>query len=368
MSDEAKELRGRLLDPRLVCQALGIAKGAHRQRGGLLVNCPAHADRTPSCSVRLGDDGTIAVRCFGCDFSGDVLSLIAAVRGLDLATQFERVLEEAAAIAGTHLEPEATRAPDAATALDAASYTALAARLVELCPWTEEPDGVRYMTDRVLVISGSAAGLAVLPPVDQQEILIGKLLKTFEPETMARAGLVWRDKESKKPTLSCFAHPENRLLIPWRGFDGSITVLQRRRIDDQKPQKYVFPSGMKPSLPFGAERLRAHEADRTIVFVEGALDVLALRLLDRRDGLGILPLGLPGLEGWRSDWAVFAKGRAARIGFDADDAAEKKVDAVAADLWQKGATQVQRWKPRGAKDWAELVEHGAPLPAKERAS
>lgn len=366
MRDDAREVRERLRDPRALSEALGLAKGAQRQARGVLVACPWHKEKTPSCSVTVGDDGTVRVHCFGCHASGDALSLVAAVRGLDIKADFTRVLEEAASLAGLQLErreAEPERKPDR---IDAASYAALAARLVELCPWSEDTSTHEYLGRRRLVVQGSHAGLAGLPPRTEQGALLAKLAEMFEIETIARAGLVRRD-QSGNPDLSAFVHPENRLAIPWLGLDGSIAVLQRRRLDDEKP-KYVFPSGMRPLLPFGAERLRAHAADRMIVFVEGALDVLALRLLDSRDRLGILPLGLPGLDGWRPDWARFAKGHEVAIGFDADAAGQSKVDAVSADLYRAGASRVERWKPKGAKDWAELVEKGAPLPAEERAS
>ncbi|MBI2391497.1 MAG: hypothetical protein HYV09_18045 [Deltaproteobacteria bacterium] len=101
--DEVRELRHRLDDPARVVHLLGVDKGARRQPRGLLVRCPAHEDRTPSCSVRVGADGTIACRCHGCGWTGDVLGLIAAVRGLDPRHDFARVLEEAADLAGVEL-------------------------------------------------------------------------------------------------------------------------------------------------------------------------------------------------------------------------------------------------------------------------
>ena len=71
---------------------------------------------------------------------------------------------------------------------------------------------------------------------------------------------------------------------------------------------------------------------------------------------------------YQAPWE-FARGHAVAIGFDADGAGRAKVEAVAADLHQAGATVVHRWTPKqGAKDWAELVERGAPLPTAERAS
>ncbi|HKY37133.1 MAG TPA: CHC2 zinc finger domain-containing protein [Polyangiaceae bacterium] len=364
--NEAAELRQALRDPRALCAALGIDRGATKQRGGrgLMILCPAHAEKTPSCSVTLGADGTIRVKCFGgCDFTGDALTLIAVVRGLDPSAQFGEVLREAAELVGVELpaanadpEPELER-------ISPVSYNAITGALLDLCPLDADPDVLGYADRRVLLVQAGRAGCGGLPRPELQAVTIGKLLETFSAESLEQAGLLWRD-DAGEITRSTFAHSENRLLVPWRALDGSITTLQRRRLDDWKP-KYVFPPCMRPPLPFGAEQLRAHAAERVLVFVEGALDVLALRLLDWRDGLGILPLGLPGLDGWRADWARFAQGRAVRIGFDADAAGERKIEAVAADLFNAGAATVERWTPN-AKDWCALVEQGAGA-RKERA-
>src|SRR5690242_18399964 len=99
--EQATELRYRLADPVDLARRLGLLEGAKRQPTGLFVLCPAHGERTPSCSVTRGPDGTIRVRCFGCDLSGDVLTLVAAASGLDVRRDFRRVLERAASAAGT---------------------------------------------------------------------------------------------------------------------------------------------------------------------------------------------------------------------------------------------------------------------------
>src|SRR4051812_4029398 len=102
MSDLAQEVRAALSDPRTLCHALEIDKGARRQTAGLTVLCPVHAERTPSCSVTRGEGGSVRVRCFGCEFTGDALTLISVVRGLNLRGQFREVLAEGARIGGLY--------------------------------------------------------------------------------------------------------------------------------------------------------------------------------------------------------------------------------------------------------------------------
>jgi hypothetical protein len=77
---------------------LGVhPRDRQRQAAGLTVRCPKHGG--VSCSVTRGQDGTVRVRCFGCGFSGDALTLIAEVHGLDPGRNFREVLRTAAELA-----------------------------------------------------------------------------------------------------------------------------------------------------------------------------------------------------------------------------------------------------------------------------
>lgn len=97
-------VRAAMTDPHRLCAKLNLTKGAIRQHGGLLVRCPVHGDRTPSCSVTRGPDGTIRVRCFGCDFSGDGIALVAKVNGLDTRRDFSAALEASAEVIGVQVD------------------------------------------------------------------------------------------------------------------------------------------------------------------------------------------------------------------------------------------------------------------------
>jgi hypothetical protein len=98
--DYAAEIRRTLVDPLQVCDRLGLNKGASRQPRGVTICCPAHGERNPSCSVTVGRDGTLRFRCFGCQATGDVLTLVATVHDLDLRNDFKEVLLAAAELAG----------------------------------------------------------------------------------------------------------------------------------------------------------------------------------------------------------------------------------------------------------------------------
>jgi len=96
------DIKRALSDPTRVLEGLGImgeGKARSRQAGGWLIRCPVHQDATPSCSVQQRG-GVLLWKCHGCDAGGDVLSLIAAVRGWKIESQFKSVLLEAARLGG----------------------------------------------------------------------------------------------------------------------------------------------------------------------------------------------------------------------------------------------------------------------------
>lgn len=93
-----------LADPRKLAAVLELVdQRAQKQASGIIVACPAHDDGArASCSITVGKDGTARVKCHACGFTGDALTLVACVYGLDLREDFKRVLLTGAELAGNH--------------------------------------------------------------------------------------------------------------------------------------------------------------------------------------------------------------------------------------------------------------------------
>lgn len=102
------ELKARLSDPWDIARLLNLEEGAQRQARGLMVRCPAHPERTPSCSLRRGREGYLVCHCFGCGWSGDVFSLVAVCHGLDVRRDFVAVAQHVASFVGSELETVST--------------------------------------------------------------------------------------------------------------------------------------------------------------------------------------------------------------------------------------------------------------------
>lgn len=102
----ARDLKRELAEPSRVASLLGLKRAPDSRVHWM---CPRHGGA--SLSLKVGQDRTLWAKCFGCDFAGDVLSLIAEVERLDVRTDFRAVLEHGCELAGAWHLLDALRAP-----------------------------------------------------------------------------------------------------------------------------------------------------------------------------------------------------------------------------------------------------------------
>jgi DNA primase len=341
-------VRAELADPMRVARALGLEP--KRQGSSALVLCPWHAERSPSCSLSPGADSTLRVRCFSCGATGDVLSLVAAVRGLSVDRDFREVVTIAGELARVPVVDDPAERPSRAAPvpdrLDDAPFAALVAPMLHVGRLGRGDasrlvaDVERYLIERRLLEDAVADGWAGLGEGEAQASLAALLSSAFDVSWLLRSGLFSSGK---------LAHPANRLVIPWRTRAGVIATVQRRRLDAGEP-RYVFPSKRGPLEPYGAERFDASPPGADVVLCEGAVDVLACRLAFPEACV----LGLPGVSA-RLDLAPFVRGRRVLLGFDNDDAGDREAVRLAPQLLELGAREVLRAQPIGAADWAACL-------------
>src|SRR5690242_8399203 len=94
-----------LADPRKLANVLGLLdRTSQRQGKGVIVRCPAHKDAgRPNLSITTGRDGTARCKCHACGWTGDALSLVALIHGIEMREGFAEVLQLGAELAGDHL-------------------------------------------------------------------------------------------------------------------------------------------------------------------------------------------------------------------------------------------------------------------------
>jgi hypothetical protein len=279
-TDTARALREALTNPVDLLTALELVHGPRdfqRQGSGVLIRCPAHEEQTPSCSVRVGPDGTIAAKCHACGWSGDALTLIAIARGLDVKADFRAVLEQAAEIAGrldlldADVAPSPARKPPPAPK-PPPTYPPRAevSSLLESCVPVTADEAVRlYLEGRSLDAERvDALGLGQALPVDATA------------PAWARYGRPW--------TIT-----GHRLMFAVVDHTGEVRSVRAGRVVDGAGQKRVAPKeysigGLVLANEQARAMLRGEGAHDRVVVVEGEPDWLTWATRTSLPVIGVL--------------------------------------------------------------------------------
>lgn len=345
---KAREVKQKWRDPHAVAQALGLSRVTPIP-GGVRVRCLWHDDTNPSCAIQFRD-GVVRVRCFACGHRGDVLDLAAAV--LKLSTKgpdFQRVLEHLTSLplpaVASVSRNESGPQNGVKRGLSDAGFAVVAEALIELSPLESQPDVADYLANRRLLSQAKAEGWGALPQdLEGQDHLVDEIVATVGDEAWRASGLSGDGER--------LAFPQHRLVIPWRDPLGYAFNLQRRIVGaNADSPKYVGCSGRQFTWPYGVEAV-LDTPPRPIMFVEGAMDVLAARTLFDSERVA---LGIPGAAGWQPDWRWLCAGQTVFLAFDADAAGSAALRHVAASLHNVASSVAGRRPENASKDWAELL-------------
>lgn len=271
-SDYAREVRLSLTNAERLCGDLGWLDGAERQPRGVMIRCPSHGERNPSCSVRQAKDGTLQLKCHACDFSGDALTMVAFAHGLSLRDDFVEVLAIGAELAGNLGLVDAIRGSKPSIARP---------RLAPAAP--TEVRSTTYPSGETLgLLWGSCAD----PSTDAQVV---KMLHARAIDFGAVSDLRLARVVTPRSTLPDWAkyrgktwrETGHRLLLPAFDHRGIMRSVRAWRVVDGDTPKRLPPGGCKASELVQANReavvmLRGEYVPRRLFIVEGEPDFLVV--------------------------------------------------------------------------------------------
>lgn len=325
----AQALRHELVDVYGLVTCLGLVDGYRpvKQAGGVIIRCPWHEERTPSCSIRVGRDGTIAARCHGCGATGDALSLVAVARGLDLRRDFGEVLQAGAEIAGR------SDLADGAVHHGAPSPRPRPA-----------PERTYPPTRDVLAVLA-----ACVPVANDAEASAMLAARGIDPEFVDDAELVRvLPRGASLPRWASFrgvpwTRTGHRLVLPMFDADGAIRSVRAWRIGASETPKRLPPAGHRASGlvladAFALAMLRGTYAPRRVLVLEGESDFLAASVGWRH----VLAARIGIVSGsWSEDFAArIPDGADVALWTDDDTPGNKYADDIAATL--EGRCTVRR--------------------------
>lgn len=281
--DRVTEVLRRLADPVALCELLGVTEGSQRQSSGLLIRCPAHGDRNPSCSVTRGPDGTVRVKCFACDLAGNALHLVAAARGLEIKRAFREVITTAEELAGISAEkagsvrstlPPLPREPER-------DYPP-AAQVAEL--W----ESASQVTE-----DAEASAMLAARGIDPARVAAASLARVLRADAHPSRVPEWARYKGNSAVSRPWTVTGHRLLLPAYDCAGAIRSVRAWRVVDGETPKRLPPGGFRASglvvaNGAGARWLQGRRVARVVV-VEGEPDLLARSIVSPGEAvIGIL--------------------------------------------------------------------------------
>lgn len=266
------------IGPFSTCDLLGLKY--RKENRCAFVCCPWHAERTPSCTITIGPEGTIRVHCFGCAQTWDVHALFAQVQGLEIVgSAFKELLIR---------EAEVLTRWDLVEALEGKKPEPRPIGPMPTPVRTEvqaEPE--RLLPDRNEVLDFIGACI----PVESEETVCHWLrTRALDPHEIAVRGLAYAipEKISYLPRWACFKGQSwietgHWLIIPVYDHLGEVVSVRASRVVDGDSPKRLPPSGCRISRTImadamGMEVLRAggwpewNANDPVIVIAEGEPD------------------------------------------------------------------------------------------------
>lgn len=323
LADHAAEVRNSLTNPRQLCQKLNLLKDAKMQAGdGALICCPSHGERNPSCSVTRGPDGTIRVKCFGCDWSTDCLGLIAKVHGLVLrGAEFREVLAIGASLAGNLMlrdeilagnampDRQPVEAPAAAPPPEYPPQTEVAELWESAVPVEADPDAWEALRSR---------------GIDPQRVQRLDLARSLPVGTKTPPWASYRRQT--------WVETGHRLLVPMWDARGELRSVRAWRIEAGDSPKRLPPTGHRATDlvmadPTAQLVLRGLASARRLLVVEGEPDTLSAATTYADAVIGLIS------GSWGTEFAArIAPGTEVILATHNDDAGDRYAEKVAETL------------------------------------
>jgi hypothetical protein len=336
--DAVRDIKRTLSNPIDVCERLGLLAGPgsfQRQGGGVIIRCPVHDDRNPSCSVQIRG-AVILWKCHSCQASGDVLTLIAAIHGLTMSgDDFRQTLILGAELGSMHA---------LVSDLESGERRERPAPVVrpELPPEPEREYPPREEVD-AMWSSGTPFGEAEIAWATSRGLdpaQIGEMTRALPAEGALPRWASFRGKSWRETG--------HRVIVPVFDAAGDMRSVRAIRVVDGESPKRLPPGGHKAAglvmaCDVGLGMLRGTFAPPRVIVVEGEPDFLTAATLPMPEvsaRIGITS------GSWTPDFAARVPLTAkVYVGTHDDPAGEKYAMAIAATL---PSHTLLRWRLKAA--------------------
>lgn len=232
--------------------------------------CPFHGEKTPSFYINTSKQ---IYKCFGCGEGGDVINFVMKIENLEFMDAVKLLAKDCGIEINTNMDEKSKIRMEKVKKIQ--DINTEAARYYFSNLIKEKNYGYEYLRRRGLddkIIKKFGLGYAPKAWTNLMEYLISK---GYDKETLVECGLVTYKKDGNK----YYDRFINRVIFPIFDYRGNVIGFGGRVLDDSLPKYLNSPDTLafnKKYNLYGLNFARKNITDRTVILVEGYMDLISL--------------------------------------------------------------------------------------------
>ncbi|MFR9071560.1 MAG: DNA primase, partial [Paraclostridium sp.] len=232
--------------------------------------CPFHGEKTPSFYINTSKQ---IYKCFGCGEGGDVINFIMKIENLEFMDAVKLLAKDCGVEINTNMDEQSKIRMEKIKKFQ--DLNTEAARYYFSNLIKQKNYGYEYLRKRGLddkIIKKFGLGYAPKAWTNLMDYLIDK---GYDKETLVECGLVTYKKDGNK----YYDRFINRVIFPIFDYRGNVIGFGGRVLDDSLPKYLNSPDTLafnKKYNLYGLNFARKNISDRTMILVEGYMDLISL--------------------------------------------------------------------------------------------
>ena len=275
--------------------------------------CPFHGEKTPSFYINTSKQ---IYKCFGCGEGGDVINFVMKMENLDFIDAVKLLASRYGIEINTNMDEDTKLRIEKSKKYQ--DIHTEAARFYFTNLIKEKNPGYQYLRTRGLddkIIKKFGLGYSLNSWNTLRDYLLSK---GYEKKDLIECGLFGYKSE----TDTIYDKFRNRVMFPIFDYRGNVIGFGGRVLDDSLPKYLNSPDSLifnKRLNLYGLNFARKEIKDRTVILVEGYMDLISLYQYDIKNVVATLGTALTEQQGQ----LIKRYADTAIISYDSDDAGVK---------------------------------------------
>ncbi|MGX4600642.1 DNA primase [Faecalimicrobium sp. JNUCC 81] len=304
-----EEVKSRCDVANVISQYMAIKQSGSNFKG----LCPFHGEKTPSFYINTQKQ---MYKCFGCGEGGDVIKFVMSMENLEFMDALKLLAKQCGVEINTNMDEETKIRMEKINKFQ--DIHREAARFYFANLGSGKNHGYEYLRNRGLddkIIKKFGLGYSLASWNALMDYLQSK---GYTKEELSECGLITYTKEGNK----AYDKFRNRVMFPIFDYRGNVIGFGGRVLDDSLPKYLNSPDTLifnKRQNLYGLNFARKDITDRTVVLVEGYMDLISLYQYGIKNVVATLGTALTEQQGM----LIKRYADTAIISYDSDEAGVK---------------------------------------------